>query len=122
LRAAPLFDRVTGSTYERADAGASLAWTTSEQLALGAGAGFGVVVAGAAQQRGDLLGTLDVGATYALTRQWRLALGVRGAWQRLHLVSQQQDPQPASQQQLVLTEILQWTAFAGVQFSTKETL
>ncbi len=109
VRAAPLFDRITGAAYQRADVGARLAWTATEQLAFSASTSAGVVMFNK-DQNGDFLGTLDIAASRALSRQWSLAMGLRGAWQRQRQASGSQDG------------FFQWTAFLGAQFAMKEPL
>ncbi len=104
VRAAPFVDRLTGTAYERAEASADLAFSASRHLQLSAHGGVGQVV-GNSPQRGDYLRSVDLGGTYAVGRDWRLAFGGRAAWQRV--------------QGAPLT---QWLVFAGAQFAKTERL
>jgi hypothetical protein len=101
-RAAPFVDRLTGSAYERAEASVDLAVSASPNLQFTGRGGYGRAL-GVGPQRGDFAAGFELGAGYALRGGWRLALGTRGAWQRVQGVS-----------------LTQWSAFAGAQFASSE--
>lgn len=101
-RAVPFVDRLTGSAYERAEVSADLAVSASSSLQLTGRGGYGRALGGG-PQRGDYTAGFELGAGYALRGGWRLALGARGAWQRVQGVS-----------------LTQWSAFAGAQFAKTE--